>query len=124
MKYRDVPGIDNAFLAMDSEEGVEVVWNEASFSSAKKFKGQGRNQEGPQTVGILAPSIRRIRGCIFRKNVLVKLLLFFQNLGYQQRFFAGIMHYKCHHTFNTLKAYSKNYIQLLVNIAIWNFWTL
>jgi len=25
---------------MDSEEGVEVVWNEAQFSSGKKFKAQ------------------------------------------------------------------------------------
>ncbi|CAB4061529.1 NRBP [Lepeophtheirus salmonis] len=40
VKYRDVPGVDAAFLAMDNEEGVEVVWNEASFSEAKKFKAQ------------------------------------------------------------------------------------
>ena len=40
IKYRDVPGIDTAFLAMDSEEGVEVVWNEAQFSTSKKFKAQ------------------------------------------------------------------------------------
>ncbi len=40
MKYRDVPGIDMAFLAMDSDEGVEVVWNEAQFSSSKKFNAQ------------------------------------------------------------------------------------
>ncbi len=40
VKYRDVPGIDTAFLAMDTEEGVEVVWNEASFSGSKKFKSQ------------------------------------------------------------------------------------
>ena len=38
--YRDVPGIDCAYLAMDTEEGVEVVWNEATFSEAKKFKEQ------------------------------------------------------------------------------------
>ena len=25
---------------MDTEEGVEVVWNEATFSEAKKFKAQ------------------------------------------------------------------------------------
>ncbi len=40
VRYRDVPGIDTAFLAMDSEEGVEVVWNEAQFSTTKKFKAQ------------------------------------------------------------------------------------
>ena len=38
--YRDVPGIDCAYLAMDTEEGVEVVWNEATFSETKKFKAQ------------------------------------------------------------------------------------
>eukprot|EP00096_Caligus_rogercresseyi_P007778 TRINITY_DN2582_c0_g1_i2.p1 TRINITY_DN2582_c0_g1~~TRINITY_DN2582_c0_g1_i2.p1 ORF type:complete len:552 (-),score=191.81 TRINITY_DN2582_c0_g1_i2:463-2118(-) len=40
VKYRDVPGVDAAFLAMDNEEGVEVVWNEASFSEGKKSKAQ------------------------------------------------------------------------------------
>ena len=40
IKYRDVPGIDTAYLAMDSEEGVEVVWNEATFSTHKKFLAQ------------------------------------------------------------------------------------
>ena len=37
---RDVPGIDTAYLAMDTEEGVEVVWNEAVFSGSKKFKNK------------------------------------------------------------------------------------
>jgi len=40
VKYRDVPGIDCAYLAMDTEEGVEVVWNEATFSETKKFQAQ------------------------------------------------------------------------------------
>ena len=38
VKYRDVPGIDTAYLAMDTEEGVEVVWNEAVFSGTKNSK--------------------------------------------------------------------------------------
>ena len=37
---RDVPGIDHSFLAMDTEEGVEVVWNEVQFSERKSFKSQ------------------------------------------------------------------------------------
>ena len=37
---RDVPGIDHSFLAMDTEEGVEVVWNEVQFSERKYFKTQ------------------------------------------------------------------------------------
>ncbi|KAI5720548.1 hypothetical protein M8J77_008451 [Diaphorina citri] len=40
VEQRDVPGIDSAFLAMDTEEGVEVVWNEVQFSERKNFKAQ------------------------------------------------------------------------------------
>ena len=40
-----MPGIDVAYLAMDSEEGVEVVWNEARFTSTKKFKAQEENMK-------------------------------------------------------------------------------
>lgn len=40
---RDVPGIDHSFLAMDTEEGVEVVWNEVQFSERKYFKTQENN---------------------------------------------------------------------------------
>jgi len=32
---RDIPGIDGSYLAMDTEEGVEVVWNEVLFSERK-----------------------------------------------------------------------------------------
>jgi len=35
-----VPGIDASYLAMDTEEGVEVVWNEVQFSERKNFKSQ------------------------------------------------------------------------------------
>ncbi|KAK7073908.1 Nuclear receptor-binding protein 2 [Halocaridina rubra] len=28
VQQRDVPGIDAAYLAMDTDEGMEVVWNE------------------------------------------------------------------------------------------------
>ena len=40
MQQRDVPGIDCAFLAMDTEEGVEVVWNEVRISEKKSSKVQ------------------------------------------------------------------------------------
>ncbi|KAM4603205.1 nuclear receptor-binding protein 2 [Discoglossus pictus] len=33
-----MPGIESTFLAMDTEEGVEVVWNELHFSDKKIFK--------------------------------------------------------------------------------------
>lgn len=35
---RDVPGIDKAYLAMDTENGYEVVWNEILLTGGKKFK--------------------------------------------------------------------------------------
>lgn len=41
-----MPGIDTAYLAMDSEEGFEVVWNEAQFSTAKKFASQEEKLKG------------------------------------------------------------------------------
>lgn len=37
---RDVPGIDCVHLAMDTEEGVEVVWNEVQYSSLQELKSQ------------------------------------------------------------------------------------
>ncbi|XP_064604451.1 nuclear receptor-binding protein-like isoform X2 [Liolophura sinensis] len=40
VEQRDVPGIDNAFLAMDTEEGMEVVWNEVQFSEKRDFRQQ------------------------------------------------------------------------------------
>ncbi|CAG0880838.1 unnamed protein product [Darwinula stevensoni] len=40
VQQRDVPGMDSAYLAMDTEEGVEVVWNEVKFSERKDFKSQ------------------------------------------------------------------------------------
>ncbi|OCT77349.1 hypothetical protein XELAEV_18032549mg [Xenopus laevis] len=33
-----MPGIESTYLAMDTEEGVEVVWNELQFSDKKIFK--------------------------------------------------------------------------------------
>lgn len=40
VQQRDIPGVDAAYLAMDTEEGVEVVWNEVKFSERKNFKYQ------------------------------------------------------------------------------------
>ncbi|ESO04859.1 hypothetical protein HELRODRAFT_185521 [Helobdella robusta] len=40
VQQRNVPGIDCAFLAMDTEEGVEVVWNEVRISEKKSSKVQ------------------------------------------------------------------------------------
>ncbi|XP_044128789.1 nuclear receptor-binding protein 2-like [Bufo gargarizans] len=34
----NMPGIESTFLAMDTEEGVEVVWNELQFTDRRVFK--------------------------------------------------------------------------------------
>ncbi|XP_068094303.1 nuclear receptor-binding protein 2 isoform X2 [Hyperolius riggenbachi] len=34
----NMPGIESTFLAMDTEEGVEVVWNELTFTDKRVFK--------------------------------------------------------------------------------------
>ncbi|UXI17065.1 carboxylase [Sarcoptes scabiei] len=38
VEQNNIPGIDATYLAMDTEEGVEVVWNEVRFSERKFFK--------------------------------------------------------------------------------------
>ncbi|XP_076036281.1 MLF1-adaptor molecule isoform X2 [Oratosquilla oratoria] len=40
VQQRDVPGIDAAYLAMDTDEGMEVVWNEVKFSERRNFREQ------------------------------------------------------------------------------------
>lgn len=37
MNQGNMPGIQSTFLAMDTEEGVEVVWNELHFGDRKAF---------------------------------------------------------------------------------------
>ncbi|XP_075405260.1 nuclear receptor-binding protein 2 [Tenrec ecaudatus] len=43
----NMPGVQSTFLAMDTEEGVEVVWNELHFSDRKAFSA---HEEKIQTV--------------------------------------------------------------------------
>lgn len=40
VSQRNVPGIDSSYLAMDTEEGVEVVWNEVLFSEKRSWKNK------------------------------------------------------------------------------------
>lgn len=41
----DVPGIDQAYLAMDTEYGCEVVWNEIKLSNGKRFKNENLHND-------------------------------------------------------------------------------
>lgn len=43
VQQRDVPGIDAAYLAMDTEEGMEVVWNEVRFSERRTLRDREDN---------------------------------------------------------------------------------
>lgn len=52
----NVPGVESASLAMDTEEGVEVVWNEVLFSDKKVFKAQ-------EVLWLLFPTSKT--GCIY-----------------------------------------------------------
>jgi hypothetical protein len=45
VSQRDIPGIDCAYLAMDTEYGVEVVWNEIKLSRGKKFKNENLHSD-------------------------------------------------------------------------------
>ncbi|XP_065061812.1 nuclear receptor-binding protein-like isoform X2 [Rhopilema esculentum] len=40
VSQKNVPGIDSSYLAMDTEEGVEVVWNEVLFSEKRSWKNK------------------------------------------------------------------------------------
>lgn len=68
VEQRDVPGIDNAFLAMDTEEGVEVVWNEVQFSEKKNFRSQQVRLSVFQFSNHLATAIYHLE-CIYTVNV-------------------------------------------------------
>ena len=41
-----MPGIDAAYLAMDTEEGMEVVWNEVRLSQRKTDANKARGDGG------------------------------------------------------------------------------
>lgn len=60
MNQRNVPGIDSAYLAMDTEEGVEVVWNEVQFSERKNYKLQEvGGGEKMQPVGCQSAAVKK-----------------------------------------------------------------
>ena len=62
----NVPGVESASLAMDTEEGVEVVWNEVLFSDKKVFKAQ-------EVAWLFVPKVNT--QCIYLN--LLPLLLFY-----------------------------------------------
>ena len=43
--FSAVPGIDAAFMAMDMDEGLEVIWNEVTFSESKDFQAQEKQMK-------------------------------------------------------------------------------
>ncbi len=63
VSQRDVPGIDQAFLAMDTENGYEVVWNEINISE-KRFKSPELDQVPSRRE--LEPQLRRVYKIYFK----------------------------------------------------------
>ena len=59
---RDVPGIDDAYLAMDTEEGVEVVWNEVIYSQSSRKANRG-SKDRLKTIlqGLTSVKVKRER---------------------------------------------------------------
>lgn len=45
VSYSAVPGIDAAFMAMDMDEGLEVIWNEVTFSESKDYQAQEKQMK-------------------------------------------------------------------------------
>lgn len=50
VSQRDVPGIDKAYLAMDTENGFEVVWNEIYLTGGKRFKTEYLENSGQEKI--------------------------------------------------------------------------
>ena len=38
VEQHDIPNLDNSYLAIDGEEGLEVVWNEVRYSERKSMQ--------------------------------------------------------------------------------------
>lgn len=67
VNQRNVPGIDNAYLAMDTEEGVEVVWNEVMFSERKNFKLQEVRSKHLQNTDMWTENKIYYQGCVLAR---------------------------------------------------------
>ena len=76
---RDVPGIDDAYLAMDTEEGVEVVWNEVIYSQSSRKANRG-SKDRLKTIlqGLTSVKVKREREGGRRRKTLynVKVLVY------------------------------------------------
>lgn len=83
VNQRNVPGIDNAYLAMDTEEGVEVVWNEVMFSERKNFKLQEVRLNHQESVCVCVRKIRlmtELKYRVCRQGINSKVALGKKNL--------------------------------------------
>ena len=58
-----VPGIDAAYLAMDIEEGLEVIWNEVKFSESKDYRAQEKQMSSAldSMISITHPNIVKVK---------------------------------------------------------------
>ena len=63
VKISAVPGIDAAYLAMDIEEGLEVIWNEVKFSESKDYRAQEKQMSSAldSMISITHPNIVKVK---------------------------------------------------------------
>lgn len=63
IKISAVPGIDAAYLAMDIEEGLEVIWNEVKFSESKDYRAQEKQMSSAldSMISITHPNIVKVK---------------------------------------------------------------
>jgi len=59
VSYSAVPGIDAAFMAMDMDEGLEVIWNEVTYSESKDYRAQEKQMKASldSMISITHPNI-------------------------------------------------------------------
>lgn len=71
VEQHDVPGIDATYLAMDSEEGVEVVWNEIRFNEKKLFYAKEKkvSQVFDRLIQLEHPNIVKLHKYWIDKNL-------------------------------------------------------
>ena len=65
-----VPGIDAAYLAMDIDDGVEVIWNEVTFSERKDFTAKEKQMMTnlDSLISIAHPNIVKVRPTLIKYN--------------------------------------------------------
>ena len=70
--FSAVPGIDAAFMAMDMDEGLEVIWNEVTYSESKDYRAQEKQMKASldSMISITHPNIVKVQPFLISKLTL------------------------------------------------------